>query len=271
MRDSHSAGRRLIPPRLDQRRRATFGFAASDLGRALPGREQPRQPADAMAQRPSVRSSAKRLIPRRRGRLVNTRSGRGGGRTRSGMAGYCPHRAMGSTRGCGSTSPPPNSKSSIWRFAAPRGAAPAVITLYVEWVLSENRSAAPARHQPRTGHRRCRIQRVPRRVRGSRGVLDLCGDSRRTLTGDRTEFIGATLARVARRTSRTGSGHWRSLDPAKRFRSASLEPNEERTRSAAQRSRGHDQRRRSAPAARRRHHRGVRRRQNLNGCSGTVR
>jgi cyclic beta-1,2-glucan synthetase len=111
------------------------------------------------------------------------------------------------------------------------------ITLYVEWVLGENRSRTSLHvvtsREPATGA--LVASNAFRDEFGDRvAFLDLyAGDSRRTLTGDRTEFIGrngslaspAALGRTGL-SDRTGA----ALDPCGAVQvSLTLEPNEERT------------------------------------------
>ena len=122
------------------------------------------------------------------------------------------------------------------------------VTLYVEWVLGENRTRSHLHvvtSQRRGDRTRVRAQRVPPGVCPSRGVSRSApgGDRTKTVTGDRTEFLGrnGTIGQPAamRRASlsgRTGP----ALDPCGAIQvTIELEPAEKRThRRSARRRRG---------------------------------
>ena len=191
----------------------TFGFACTESGPGLHlVRQQPRQPADAVAQRSGLRSARRSGVhPRRDSRRVLVRDA-AAGRRRAAATSCVTARA---TR---PTSTPATSVASELTLFVPRerageGLPPGAeehrrarprrlsVTLYAEWVLGENRSRT-AIHvvtgiEPATGAvtatNRFR-QEFPDRV----GVPGSVGRGIRTgsraddadVTGDRTEFIG---------------------------------------------------------------------------------
>ena len=216
--------------------------------------EQPRQPADAVAQRPGRRSAGRSGVhPGRRDAAASGRRRR------------CPRAAASPTR------PPrpgllvyehardgiesrllrvrrrrPNrSRSSSSRCATRRAAGGRLsVTLYVEWVLGENRSrTAPARrHQPRAGDRRA--DRLATRFATSSRIASRSSISsaatRRTLTGDRTEFIGrngSLRAPGGARPRRPLGPHRRGARPVRRGPGqVTLEPSRSRRHRPARRS-----------------------------------
>ena len=166
--------------------------------------QQPRQPAHAVAQRSGQRSAGRGGLPARRG-----------DRRSSGRRRRCPPEAAGRTS-CGTAratrlrarprrhrldaaavraADRRRSRSSASRCATTRPARRrCTVTLYVEWVLGENRVALAAarRHQPRPGDRRA-SWRATRSGRSSPTASrsSICTRATSaTVTGDRTEFLG---------------------------------------------------------------------------------
>ena len=186
------------------------------------------------------------------------------GHAAAGRAAACPTRsvtaratrptstpATASNRGSRCSSRRTRRSSCSSSRCATRPAAPAAcrVTLYVEWVLGENRArtAAARRHRPRAGDGRCRgDERLSRRVRRPRGV-------RRSLSGraDGSPAIGpsssAGTARCSSPAALGGDGAVRIASGRRSIRAARC-----RSRSTLDAVAGTHRRRTARRSARRR-------------------
>ena len=227
----------------------TFGFVADRVrSRLHVVAQQPRQPADAVEKRSGQRSAgrgASSFATRRPGEFWSaTPLPAGGGRPYTVRHGQG-YSTFDHTRdGLASTLllfVPPTDAVKIFHLTlrndSSRAAARTRVTLYVEWVLGENRSRSQLHvvtSRDRTRERVLGAQRVPPGVCAARRVpRSVPWRHAKTVTGDRTEFLGRNgkLARPAamRRASlsnRTGP----ALDPCGAIQVVvTLEPSETRT------------------------------------------